>query len=80
MKKDIWTISDIDDLTGKVFLVTGANSGIGYEAAKVFASKGALVIMGCRNLEKANKAKQDIVNEFPNSLLDIIQLDLDSFK
>jgi NAD(P)-dependent dehydrogenase (short-subunit alcohol dehydrogenase family) len=80
MKKDIWTINDIDDLTGKIFLVTGANSGIGYEATKVFASKGALVIMGCRNLEKAEKAKNNIITEFPNALLDIIQLDLTSFK
>lgn len=80
MKKDIWTINDIDDLTGKIFLVTGANSGIGFEATKVFASKGALVIMGCRNLEKAKKAKEDIINEFPNALLDIIELDLTSFK
>ena len=80
MKKDIWTIKDIEDLTGKTFIVTGANSGIGFEATKVFASKGALVVMGCRNLVKAKKAKEDIVSEFPNALLDVIQLDLTSFK
>ncbi len=80
MKKDIWTIDNIEDLTGKVFLVTGANSGIGYEATKVFASKGAKVIMGCRNLIKAKKAKEMIIKEFPNALLDIIHLDLTSFK
>lgn len=80
MKKDIWTINDIEDLSGKTFLVTGANSGIGFEATKVFASKGALVIMGCRNLDKAKKAKEDILNEFPDALLDIVQLDLSSFK
>lgn len=80
MKKDIWTTNDIEDLTGKTFLVTGANSGIGFEATKVFASKGAFVIMGCRNLEKAKIAKDEIVSEFPNALLDIVQLDLTSFK
>jgi NAD(P)-dependent dehydrogenase (short-subunit alcohol dehydrogenase family) len=80
MKKEKWTINEIEDLTGKTFLVTGANSGIGYEATKVFASKGALVIMGCRNLEKANKAKDDIISEFPKAQLDIIHLDLTSFK
>jgi len=80
MKKDIWTINNIENLTGKIFLVTGANSGIGYEATKVFASKGALVIMGCRNLDKANKAKETIIKEFPEASLDIIQLDLTSFK
>lgn len=80
MKKDNWSINDIEDLTGKVFLVTGANSGIGYEATKVFASKGARVIMGCRNLIKAKDAKEKILNEFPDSLIDIIQLDLTSFN
>jgi len=80
MKKDIWTINNIEDLTGKIFLVTGANSGIGYEATKVFASKGARVIMGCRNLDKAKMAKDEIIKEFPHALLDIIQLDLTSFK
>lgn len=80
MNKNIWTIDEIDDLTGKVFLVTGANSGIGYEATKVFASKGALVIMACRNLEKAGEAKNKILHEHPKASLDIIQLDLTSFK
>ena len=80
MKKDIWTINDIEDLTGKTFLVTGANSGIGYEATKVFAAKGARVIMGCRNLDKAKKAKDEILVTYPKALLDIIQLDLTSFK
>lgn len=80
MKKDIWTTSEISDLAGKTFLVTGANSGIGFEATKVFASKGARIIMGCRNLVKAKKAQANILNEFPNALLDIIHLDLTDFK
>ncbi len=80
MKKDNWTINEIEDLTGKIFLVTGANSGIGFEATKVFASKGATIIMGCRNIVKAKKAKEEITKEYPNSLLDIIHLDLTSFK
>ena len=80
MKKPKWTVNDIEDLTGKIFLVTGANSGIGFEATKVFASKGATVIMGCRNLIRAKKAKENIISEFPKALLDIIHLDLTSFK
>ena len=80
MKKDIWTINNIEDLTGKVYLVTGANSGIGYEATKVFAAKGAKVIMGCRNIVKAKKAQEAILKEFPNALLEIIHLDLTDFK
>lgn len=80
MKKPKWTVNDIEDLTGKTFLVTGANSGIGFEATKVFASKGAKIIMGCRNLEKAQKAKEEILRDTPKALLDIIQLDLTSFR
>ena len=38
------------DLTGKVIIVTGANSGVGYEAAKEFARKGAQTILACRNM------------------------------
>jgi NAD(P)-dependent dehydrogenase (short-subunit alcohol dehydrogenase family) len=54
---DKWKHADIPDLTGKVAIVTGANSGIGYETAKALASKGATVVIACRNLEKANAAE-----------------------
>ena len=67
MKKEIWSINNISDLTGKVFIVTGANSGIGFEATKVFASKGATVIMGCRNQQKAQDAQSLIKKEFPKA-------------
>ena len=40
-----WTKNDISDLKGKVFIVTGANSGIGYESALALAEKGATVVM-----------------------------------
>jgi len=79
MKKDIWTIEQIGNLDGKVFIVTGANSGIGFEATKVFASKGALVIMGCRNQVKAQEAKNEILKEFPEAKLVLMQLDLTDF-
>lgn len=80
MKKEIWSINNISDLTGKVFVVTGANSGIGFEATKVFASKGATVIMGCRNQQKAQDAQSLIKKEFPKAKLDLIQLDLTDFS
>lgn len=80
MKKDTWSIDQIDDLTHKVFIVTGANSGIGYEAVKAFVSKGAQVVMGCRNQTKAQDSKQEILAEFPNAKLDLIPLDLTDFK
>ncbi len=78
MKK--WTIDDIPDQTGKIAVVTGANSGIGFEVTKALAGKGAQVIMGCRNPEKAEKAKNEIITENPNAKLEIIQLDLADLK
>lgn len=60
-----WTVSnDMSDQTGRVAIVTGANSGIGYETAKALAEKGATVIMACRNLEKANTAAGKIRDGF----------------
>ena len=71
-----WTTSDIPDMSGKVVIVTGANSGIGYETARVLARKGASVVMACRNLEKANSAASEITLGDPDAVLDIIRLDL----
>lgn len=54
------------DLTNQVFLITGANSGIGFEIAKFLASKGAEVYMVCRDLARAARAKYDIITETKN--------------
>ena len=79
MKKNRWTLNNMPDLTGKIIIVTGANSGIGYEATKAFAMANAKVIMGCRNLERATEAKEKISKEFPKADLDLILLDLMDF-
>ncbi len=80
VKKKKWKFEDIQDLSGKIAIVTGANSGLGYEVAKSLARKGANVIMGCRNLEKAEKAKNQILSEFPDVSIEIIQLDLSNLS
>jgi len=48
MSKHKWTTENIPDLTGKVIIVTGGNSGLGYESVKAFAGKGAEIILTCR--------------------------------
>ena len=52
-----WNPSEIPDQSGRVAVITGANSGIGFKAARHLAAKGATVIMACRNLEKARAAR-----------------------
>ncbi|EPQ05478.1 WW domain-containing oxidoreductase [Myotis brandtii] len=52
------------DFTGKVVVVTGANSGIGFETAKSFALHGAHVILACRNMSRANEAVSRILGEW----------------
>lgn len=74
--RDHWTAEDIPDLTGKNAIVTGANSGIGYETAKALAKKGATVVMACRNLDKANAAAARIRQDVGNPKLEIMRLDL----
>jgi NAD(P)-dependent dehydrogenase (short-subunit alcohol dehydrogenase family) len=73
-----WTAAEIPDLTGKVIIVTGANSGIGYESAKEFARKGAQTILACRSMDKAQAALDQIRAEIPEAPAEIMQLDLTS--
>jgi NAD(P)-dependent dehydrogenase (short-subunit alcohol dehydrogenase family) len=55
-----WTADDVPDQTGKIIIVTGGNSGIGYEAARVLARKGAHVVLACRDPGKAQAAIEGI--------------------
>jgi NAD(P)-dependent dehydrogenase (short-subunit alcohol dehydrogenase family) len=58
-----WQESDIPDQRGRVAVVTGANSGIGYETARALAAKGARVVLACRNEAKGRDAEQRIRSE-----------------
>ena len=76
MSSNRWTAENIPDKSGRVAIVTGANSGTGFEVAKELAGAGAHVVMGCRNLEKAEDARTKILKAIPEASLEIIQLDL----
>jgi NAD(P)-dependent dehydrogenase (short-subunit alcohol dehydrogenase family) len=63
------------DMTGKVVIITGSNAGIGRYTAKILSKNGAHVIMACRNVEKANKTKQDILDENSNAQITVMKVD-----
>ena len=71
-----WTAENIPDLTGKIAIVTGANSGIGYETALALARKGATVILACRNKDKGEAAVRQIDQEVPTAEAKLMLLDL----
>ncbi|RMD49211.1 MAG: SDR family NAD(P)-dependent oxidoreductase, partial [Ignavibacteria bacterium] len=62
-----WTKENIESQNGKIVIVTGSSSGIGFEAAKVLSEKGAKVIIAVRNEEKAEKAIHSIKKEVPGA-------------
>ena len=75
-----WTSDRIPDLTGKVAIVTGANSGIGYDTAKELARKGAQTILACRSVDKAELALERINEEYPDAPVELMKLDLASLQ
>lgn len=73
-----WNTSNIPDLSGTTAVVTGANGGLGLESAKALAGAGAHVVMAARNQDKAQEAYDEIVSEYPDASLEIVELDLAS--
>lgn len=71
-----FNLSALPSQKGRIAVVTGSNTGLGFETAKALASKGATVILACRNMQKATAAKEAILKAVPKSEIDTIQLDL----
>jgi NAD(P)-dependent dehydrogenase (short-subunit alcohol dehydrogenase family) len=72
-----WTTADIPDQTGRTAIVTGANTGLGFETAKALASKGAHVVLAVRNLDKG-RAAADLIGARTGGDVAIQELDLTS--
>jgi NAD(P)-dependent dehydrogenase (short-subunit alcohol dehydrogenase family) len=73
-----WTTDQIADQRGRVAVITGANSGIGLEATRALAQKGACVVMACRNAHKADAAMAEVRETVPEASLEFVALDLAS--
>lgn len=71
-----FTIDDVNSQNGRSFLVTGANTGLGFETAKALAGRRAIVTLACRDKDKAEAAMAAIQAEFPKARLRYLALDL----
>src|ERR1700722_4342051 len=76
MKIEKWSAANIPDQSGTVVVVTGSSSGIGYEAARVLATKNVEVIIAVRNLEKGDVAAKKIRNQYKGANIRVMRLDL----
>ena len=70
---------DFSQTMGKIMIVTGANSGLGYYTTMALVKAGSEVIMACRTVAKCEEAKKTILQEFPTGKLSCMELDLTSF-
>ncbi|MDD3320647.1 MAG: oxidoreductase [Paludibacter sp.] len=80
MNTNNWNLNYIPDLSGKFIIVTGGNSGLGFEAVKALSNKNAHIILACRNLSKGEKAKSDILKQSPKANINVMELDLASLE
>jgi NAD(P)-dependent dehydrogenase (short-subunit alcohol dehydrogenase family) len=75
-----WTAADIPDQTGRTAVITGANTGLGFETAAALAGRGARVVLAVRNLEKGKQATARITAATPGAEVELQELDLTSLE
>jgi NAD(P)-dependent dehydrogenase (short-subunit alcohol dehydrogenase family) len=73
-----WSLERLPKLNGKTIVITGANSGLGFEAARVFARAGAHLVLACRSEAKTREAIGRIHTETPGAAVEFMELDLAS--
>ena len=71
-----WNLGDIPDQSGRVAVVTGANSGLGYATARGLALRGARILLACRSEQRGAEALARLRSEVPGALAEIRPLDL----
>lgn len=75
-----WTESNVPDQSGRTAIVTGANTGLGYETARVLAARGARVVIAVRDTAKGDQAAAKIRAATPKADLQVLELDLGSLQ
>ncbi len=75
-----WNINGAPDQKGRIAIVTGANIGLGYDTALALAGKGCTVVLACRNPDKAQAAREQILSRYPKAHVKCQALDLSSLK
>lgn len=78
--KNRWTTNDIPDQSGKIIVITGANSGLGFSSTKALAAKGAKVVLAVRNLQKGQAAMDEVKQAVPEADLVLMKCDVSDLE
>jgi NAD(P)-dependent dehydrogenase (short-subunit alcohol dehydrogenase family) len=71
-----WTEAGVPDQNGRIAVITGANTGLGFETARVLAARGAAVVLAVRDVDKGKRAAARIADAVPGAQITLQHLDL----